>query len=128
MGGARHACGADGSDGWRRSRRGEACLALLASPCLPRAPPSLWQDGVMARIKTTLSLDEGLVRQIRVRAARTGRRDSDVMEEVLREGLGSLERLRARASLPQEEALDLASDVIHEVRGRSSAVADPDGP
>jgi len=82
----------------------------------------------MARIKTTLSLDEGLVRQIRVRAARTGRRDSDVMEEVVREGLGSLERLRARASLPEEEALDLASDVIHEVRGRSRRGANPDGP
>jgi plasmid stability protein len=71
----------------------------------------------MARVKTTLSLDERLVRQIRVRAARTGRRDSDVMEEVLREGLGSLERLRHRANLPQEEALDLASDVVHEIRG-----------
>src|SRR5207237_7159190 len=127
--GARHACGADGSDGWRRSpvgaRRASPCLPR---PCLPRPPPSLWQDGVMARIKTTLSLDEGLVRQIRVRAARTGRRDSDVMEEVVREGLGSLERLRARASLPEEEALDLASDVIHEVRGRSRRGANPDGP
>jgi plasmid stability protein len=71
----------------------------------------------MARIKTTLSLDERLLRQIRVRAARTGRRDSDVMEEVVREGLGSLERLRGRARLPEDEALDLASDVVHEVRG-----------
>jgi plasmid stability protein len=37
----------------------------------------------------------GLIRQIRVRAARTGRRDSETMEEVLREGLGSLDRLRS---------------------------------
>jgi plasmid stability protein len=71
----------------------------------------------MARIKTTLSLDERLLRQIRVRAARTGRRDSDVMEEVVREGLGSLDRLRGRAHLSEDEALDLASDVVREVRG-----------
>ena len=70
----------------------------------------------MARVKTTLSLDETLLRQIRVTAARSGRRDSDVIEEVVREGLGSLERLRARANLSDEEALELASGVRHDVR------------
>jgi plasmid stability protein len=80
----------------------------------------------MARIKTTLSLDERLLRQIRVRAARTGRRDSDVMEEVVREGLGSLERLRGRARLSEDEALDLASDVVHEVRANPQDTATTD--
>lgn len=70
----------------------------------------------MPRVKTTLSLDETLLRQIRVRAARSGRRDSDVMEDVVREGLGSLDRLRARANLSEEEALQLASQVVHEIR------------
>jgi plasmid stability protein len=70
----------------------------------------------MARIKTTLSLDESLLRQIRIRAARSGRRDSDVMEEVVRWGLGSLERIREKAGLSDEAALKLASQVVHEIR------------
>jgi len=75
----------------------------------------------MARIKTTLSLDDRLLRQIRVRAARTGRRDSDVMEEVLREGFGALDRLRAQAAMDDDQALDLASSVVHEIRQAPSA-------
>ncbi len=57
----------------------------------------------MARVETTLSVDEHLLRQVRVRAARTGRRDSDVLDEVLREGLGVLERIRAAAGIDEEE-------------------------
>jgi len=72
----------------------------------------------MAWIKTTLSLDEHLLRQIRVRAARSGRRDSEVMEDVLREGLGALDRIRARTHLSEDDADALASSVLHEVRGR----------
>ena len=81
----------------------------------------------MARVKTTLAIDEGLIRQVRVRAARTGRRDSDVLEEALREGLGILERLRARARLTDHEALELAGRVVHDVRAadaRSTSKAD----
>jgi plasmid stability protein len=70
----------------------------------------------MARIKTTLTVDEYLLRQVRVRAARSGRRDSDVLDDVLREGLGVLERIGAAANLGDEEALELASSVVHEVR------------
>jgi hypothetical protein len=70
----------------------------------------------MARIKTTLTVDEYLLRQVRVRAARTSRRDSDVLDDVLREGLGVLERIGATANLGDEEALELASSVVHEVR------------
>jgi hypothetical protein len=70
----------------------------------------------MARIKTTLTVDEYLLRQVRVRAARTGRRDSDVLDDVLREGLGVLERIGTAANLGDEEALELASSVVHEVR------------
>lgn len=81
----------------------------------------------MARVKTTLAIDEGLIRQVRVRAARTGRRDSDVLEEALREGLGILERMRGRARLTDEEALELAGRVVHDVRSaaaRSKAKAE----
>jgi plasmid stability protein len=72
----------------------------------------------MAKVKTTLSLDEGLMRRIRVRAARTGRRDSEVLEDALREGLGIIERIRSKTGLGEDQAVDLAHRVVHE--GRSS--------
>ncbi len=72
----------------------------------------------MARVKTTLSVDERLMRIIRVRAARLGRSQSDVLEEVLSEGLGAIEWMRAKANLDEEEALRLASEVVHEVRAK----------
>ena len=70
----------------------------------------------MAKVKTTLSIDEGLMRQLRVRAARTGRRDSDVLEEALRQGLGVLDRIRAKTNLSEETAYELAHAAVHEAR------------
>jgi hypothetical protein len=70
----------------------------------------------MAKVKTTLSIDERLLRQVRVRAARTGRRDSEVLEAALREGLGIIDRIRSKADLGEEEAYDLAQRVVHEGR------------
>ncbi|MGH2750093.1 MAG: ribbon-helix-helix protein, CopG family [Actinomycetota bacterium] len=70
----------------------------------------------MAKVKTTLSLDEALMRQVRVRAARTGTSQSEVLERALREGLGIIDRVRAKANLDEEEAVRLASEVIHEPR------------
>lgn len=72
----------------------------------------------MAKVKTTLSLDEGLMRHVRVRAARSGRTQSDVLEEALREGLGVVDRLRGRSEGGEDEALALASQAVHEVRAR----------
>jgi plasmid stability protein len=70
----------------------------------------------MAKVKTTLSIDAGLMRQVRVRAARTGRRDSEVLEAALREGLGIIDRIRAKAGLAEDEAHDLAQRTVHEGR------------
>jgi plasmid stability protein len=70
----------------------------------------------MAKVKTTLSIDAGLMRQVRVRAARTGRRDSEVLEAALREGLGIIDRIRAKAGLAEEDAHDLAHRAVHEGR------------
>ncbi len=72
----------------------------------------------MARVKTTLNIDEDLMRQVRIRAARSDKRQADVLEAALREGLGVIERLRAKARLSEEDALDLASKVVHQVRGK----------
>ena len=70
----------------------------------------------MARVKTTLSLDDRLMRVVRVRAARLGRSQSDVLEEALKAGLGAIDRMRAKANLDEEDALRLASSVVHDVR------------
>lgn len=69
-------------------------------------------------MKTTLSIDEALMRRIRVRAARTGRSDSDVLEATLRAGLGIIDRIRAKAGMSEEGAVQLADRVIHDVRSR----------
>jgi len=71
-------------------------------------------------VKTTLSSDEGLIRQVRIRAARSGRSQSEVLEAALREGLGVIERIRAKAKLSEDEALELASEVVHEVRAQTA--------
>ncbi len=81
----------------------------------------IWQYGSMAKVKTTLSLDEQLMRHIRVRAARTGRTQSAVLEQALRDGLGVIDRIRSRNEANEEEALDLASRAVHQARSEGSA-------
>ena len=65
-----------------------------------------------------MTLDEHVLRAVRVKAARTGRRDSDVIEEALRRDLGFdlLEHAWERAELDEEEALRLAVEAQHESR------------
>jgi hypothetical protein len=57
----------------------------------------------MARVKVTYVLDEAVARAARVHAARTDRRDSEIVEDALRAylGLGLLEQLwEATAATP----------------------------
>ena len=70
--------------------------------------------------KTTIYLEDDLLRATKVAAARAGKRDYQVVEEALRSylGLEPLERVGARSNLKEEEALDLAYREIH--RGRRS--------
>jgi hypothetical protein len=65
-----------------------------------------------------VSLDERVLRAVRVKAARTGRRDSEVIEEALRRDLGLelLERVWESADLTEDEALRLAVEAQHEGR------------
>ena len=76
----------------------------------------------MARTRTTLTIDEDVLRAVKVRAARTGKGDSEVIEEALRRelGLDLLERLWKRNDLPEAEATDLAVRAQHETRRRRS--------
>jgi hypothetical protein len=51
-----------------------------------------------------VTLDERVLRAVRVKAARTGRRDSEVIEEALRRDLGLelLERILAKADMEEK--------------------------
>jgi Ribbon-helix-helix protein, copG family len=64
----------------------------------------------MPRVRTTVTIDEEVLRAVKVKAARTGKGDSQVIEEALRRDLGFdlLERLWAKADLDEEEAMELA--------------------
>jgi len=72
----------------------------------------------MPRAKATVYLDPEVLRATRVRAARTGKRDSDVVEEALREylGLAVVDRIRARFDLDEEEAMRIANEELHAMR------------
>ncbi|MFD3006479.1 MULTISPECIES: hypothetical protein [Thermus] len=72
----------------------------------------------MARRKTTLYLEEEVLRAAKVRAASLGLRESELVERALRHYLG-LERLEAllKGPLSEEEALKLAYQELHASRG-----------
>ena len=74
----------------------------------------------MAKVRTTLTVDEDVLRAVKVRAARSGKGDSEVIEEALRRELGFdlLERLWQRADLSEDEAMALALEAQHETRRR----------
>jgi metal-responsive CopG/Arc/MetJ family transcriptional regulator len=76
----------------------------------------------VAKTRTTLTIDEELLRAVKVRAARTGKGDSEVIEEAVRRhlGLDLLDRLWARNDLDEEDAIDVAVEAQHATRGRRS--------
>jgi hypothetical protein len=72
----------------------------------------------MAKVRTTLTLDEGVLRAVKIRAARTGQGDSEVIESALRRDLGLdlLDRLWDRNKLSEQEAVALAIEAQHATR------------
>ena len=74
----------------------------------------------MAKTRTTVTLDEDVLRAVKVRAARTGKGDSEVIEDAVRRhlGLDLLERLWAKSDLTEDEAMDLALEAQHKSRRR----------
>ena len=73
----------------------------------------------MTKVRTTLTIDPAVLRAVKVRAARLGKGDSDVIEEALRRDLGLdlLDRLWAANDLDEAEALSLATEAQHRTRG-----------
>lgn len=76
----------------------------------------------MAKMRTTVTLDEDLVRAVKVRGARTGKTDGEVIEQALRRELGFdlLDRLWERADMSEDEAMALAVEAQHATRPRRS--------
>jgi hypothetical protein len=72
----------------------------------------------MAKVRTTLTVDADVLRAVKVRAARSGKGDSEVIEEALRRDLGLdlLDRLWTTNDLAEETSLALGVEAQHETR------------
>lgn len=72
----------------------------------------------MAKLKTTVYLDDDVARAAKVLAARTGQREYEIVNEALRRylGLAAVEGVWARSTLTEHEADDLAYGELHAVR------------
>lgn len=72
----------------------------------------------MPKARTTLTIDSEVLRAVKLRAASSGRGDSEVIEEALRRhfGLDLLETMWAKASMTEGEADELAAEAQHRTR------------
>lgn len=72
----------------------------------------------MSKVRTTLTIDEDVLRAVKIRAARTGRRDSELIEESLRRdlGLGVIEEIWSHNDLDEDEAMGLALEAQEAAR------------
>ena len=72
----------------------------------------------MSRMRTTLSIDGGVLRATRIAAARAGKRDSEIVEDALRAylGLTVIDRVRAKSDLSARAAETLAYAELHASR------------
>jgi hypothetical protein len=72
----------------------------------------------MAKVRTTLTIDDDVLRAVKHRAARAGQRESQVIEDALRRDLGVnlLDELWARKGMSEKQASQLAVEAQHETR------------
>ena len=75
-------------------------------------------DAEVAKVRTTVTLDDSVLRAVKIRAARLGRGDSEVIEESLRRDLGLdlLARLWAKNDFSDDDATALALEAQHRTR------------
>lgn len=73
---------------------------------------------LVAKVRTTVTLDDEVLRAVKIRAARLGRGDSEIIEASLRRDLGLdlLDRLWAKSDLSEEDATALAVEAQHRTR------------
>jgi len=82
----------------------------------------------MPKTRTTLTVDEDVLRAVRIKAARTGKRDSEVIEESLRRDLrlDALDEIWAKVNpAPEAEGMELAVSEVHAVREEQRAAGGP---
>jgi hypothetical protein len=82
----------------------------------------------MSKMRTTVTLDEDVFRAVKIKAARTGKRDSQVIEDSLRRDLDleGLEDIWSRVtSVPEREAMELADAEVHAMRKERRAAGRP---
>jgi hypothetical protein len=82
----------------------------------------------MSKTRTTLTIDRDVFRAVKIKAARTGKRDSQIIEESLRRDLGldDLEDIWAQVKpAPEAEGLDLANAEIHAMRRENRETGRP---
>jgi hypothetical protein len=74
----------------------------------------------MPKIRTTVTLDEEVLKWVKVRAARMGKGDSEVIEDSLRRDLGLelLDRLWSKNEMSEDQAAQLAVEAQHSTRPR----------
>lgn len=72
----------------------------------------------MTKVRTTLTIDPEVLRAVKIRAARLGKGDSDVIEEALRRDLGLdlLDGLWGTNDLDETDAEALAVEAQHRTR------------
>ena len=72
----------------------------------------------MAKRKTTVYLDEAVLREAKIQAARTGQKDSELIESAIRSylGLDVLDDVWSRSDLDEESALRLAYEALEASR------------
>lgn len=80
----------------------------------------------MPTTRTTVTLDQDVIRAVKIEAARSGRRDSEVIEDSLRRDLGleALDELWAGVKpAPEREGMELADSELHAMRGERRAAS-----
>jgi hypothetical protein len=77
----------------------------------------------MAKVRTTLTIDEDVLKWVKIRAARTGVSDSAVIEASLRRDLklDLLDELWSMATMSEPAASELALEAQHATRPRGRA-------
>ncbi|MGH7870018.1 MAG: hypothetical protein ACREP9_20870 [Candidatus Dormibacteraceae bacterium] len=72
----------------------------------------------MLKSRTTLTVERSLLQRVKIQAARSGKGDSQVIEDALRRyfGIDLLEQLWKRNHLSEIEAMTLAIEAQHAMR------------
>jgi hypothetical protein len=107
--------------------RPEERLGTPREKCQHDVMTAYGYDLDMARQKVTFYLDPKVLQWLRVAAARRGKKDSELVEEALKELLGMAALDGAQAAnahlvegMTEDEILQWAVDLVHEVRRESA--------